>query len=113
MKLFSYKKPLTQLLSLTLWLVLVVSTPAKAAGEPVCAEVKIEIKQELTLERQGFDARMKINNELDTIPLEDVTIAVNFKDSEGNTVVASSDPNATDATFFIRVDSLENIQTNY
>lgn len=51
---------------------------ACAAGGAVCAEVKIEISQELTLERQGFDTRMKINNEFDSIPLEAVTICVNF-----------------------------------
>lgn len=81
------------------------------AADAVCAEVKIEIKQELTLERQGFDGQLKINNPLDTIALQDVTIRINFADENGNAVVASSDPNATDAKFFIRVDSLENIDT--
>jgi len=37
-------------------------SPATQAVEAVCARVKIEIKQELTLERQAFDATMKINN---------------------------------------------------
>ena len=32
---------------------------ASHAADPVCARVKIEIKQELTIERQGFDAMMK------------------------------------------------------
>lgn len=36
------------------------------AQETVCARVKIEIKQELTLERQAFDAEMRINNTTDT-----------------------------------------------
>ena len=35
------------------------------AEESVCAVVKIEIQQELTLERQAFDAMMHINNNLD------------------------------------------------
>lgn len=34
------------------------------AQESVCARVKIEIKQELTLERQAFDAEMRITNSL-------------------------------------------------
>lgn len=37
---------------------LLFAAPAPAA-EPVCAQVKIEIQQELTLERQAFDAMMK------------------------------------------------------
>jgi hypothetical protein len=32
------------------------------AAEPVCAEVKIEISQELTLERQAFDGFMRIDD---------------------------------------------------
>jgi hypothetical protein len=40
--------------------------PAVQAQETVCARVKIEIKQELTLERQAFDAEMRINNTTDT-----------------------------------------------
>ena len=32
------------------------------AQESVCVRVKIEIDQELTLERQGFEARMNIKN---------------------------------------------------
>jgi len=47
--------------------------PVHAEGA-VCAVVKIEINQELTLERQAFDANMKISNELDLLPLNDVTI---------------------------------------
>ncbi|WP_185234227.1 hypothetical protein [Teredinibacter franksiae] len=42
------------------------------AQESVCAIVKIEIQQELTLERQAFDAQMKINNALDDMPLDNV-----------------------------------------
>ncbi|MBW1706814.1 MAG: hypothetical protein JRJ86_16910, partial [Deltaproteobacteria bacterium] len=41
-----------------------------AADNSLCAEVKIEIKQELTLERQAFDAHMRINNGLSHITLE-------------------------------------------
>ncbi|MSS75397.1 MAG: hypothetical protein EXR90_00435 [Methyloglobulus sp.] len=41
-------------------LLLVVFMPTVSqAVETVCARVKIEIKQELTLERQAFDAQMK------------------------------------------------------
>jgi len=75
----------------------------------VCARVKIEIRQELTLERQAFDAHMTINNGLSHITLENVDVDVSFADEEGNSVLASSNPDNTDAKFFIRVDSMENI----
>ena len=82
---------------------------AFAADDSVCAEVKLEIKQELTLERQAFDAHMRINNGLSHITLEDMGVDVNFSDEEGNSVLASSDPDDPDALFFIRLDSMENI----
>jgi hypothetical protein len=82
---------------------------AHAADDAVCARVKIEIKQELTLERQAFDAHMRINNGLSHITLKNVNVDVSFADEEGNPVLASSDPDNTDALFFIRLDSMENI----
>jgi len=79
------------------------------ALDTLCARVKIEIRQELTLERQAFDAHMSINNGLTNIALENVGVDVNFTDENGNPVLASSDPNNATALFFIRVDSMENI----
>ena len=55
-------------------------TPPAAAGDTLCAEVKIEIAQELTLERQAFEAHMRINNGLTHLALEDVSVTVNFAD---------------------------------
>ena len=80
-----------------------------AMAEPICARVKIEIHQELTLERQAFDAKMKITNTLDTLSIDDVSVDVSFADEDGNTVLASSDPNSTNASFFIRIDSIDGI----
>lgn len=74
------------------------------AQESLCAVVKIEISQELTLERQAFEANMRITNSLDTIALERVKINILFEDSDGNPVLASSDPNNTSASFFISLD---------
>lgn len=79
------------------------------AEEAVCAVVKIEIQQEMTLERQAFDAQMRINNGLDTASLENVSINVTFKDADDNPVLASSDPDNTDALFFIHVNSMDGI----
>jgi hypothetical protein len=79
------------------------------AAEVVCARVAIELKQELALERQGFDAEMKIHNTLESVPLTDVSITVKFMDESGLAVTATSDPNDTNARFFIRIASQDGI----
>jgi hypothetical protein len=63
---------------------------AHAAEDSVCARVKIEIKQELALERQAFDAHMRITNGLSNISLQNVNISVNFLDEQRQPVIASS-----------------------
>lgn len=75
----------------------------------ICAVVKIEIRQELTFERQGFEAHLRINNELETLALEDLAVNVVFEDADGNPVVASFDPNNTDAQFFLRIRSMDGV----
>ncbi len=80
-----------------------------AADNSVCARVKLEIRQEMTLERQAFDAHMAIHNGLTHIALENIDVDVNFADKDGNSVLASSDPNNTNALFFIRLDNMVNI----
>jgi hypothetical protein len=82
---------------------------AAMAQDTVCAKVKIEIKQELTLERQAFDAEMKINNTTDTGVIENVSVVVKVTDENGVPVRVSSDPNDLTAKFFIRLSSKENI----
>ena len=79
------------------------------ADDSICAKVKIEINQELTLERQAFDAHMRINNGLSHITLESVRIDVSFSDENGNSIQATSDPDNTNAIFFIRLDSMTGI----
>ncbi len=81
---------------------------ALSAGS-MCAEVKIQINQHATLERQAFDARMKINNGLSDISLKDIDVNIKFYDSEGNPVPASDNPDTSGARFFYRLDSMENI----
>ena len=82
---------------------------ARAAGESLCAVVKIEIVQQLTLERQGFDAHMRINNGLPHTSLGNIDVDVTFADAAGNVVTATGDPNNTNALFFIRLDRMENV----
>ena len=79
------------------------------AADSVCARVKIEIKQGLTLERQAFDAHLGLKNGLSHITLENVRVDVIFSDAHGNPVTASSDPENPAALFFIRLDSMEDI----
>jgi hypothetical protein len=95
--------------ALSLFLAGWAASPAFGADDSVCARVKIEIQQELTLERQAFDAHMRISNGLSHIALENVSVLVKFTDEAGNSVLASSDPGNLQALFFIRLDSMTNI----
>jgi uncharacterized repeat protein (TIGR01451 family) len=94
---------------------LIACSAVARADDSVCAQVKIEIKQTLTLERQAFDAHMRINNGLSNIALENVRVDVNFTDADGNPVVvkygAYQEPAPDNALFFIRLDeeAMENI----
>jgi hypothetical protein len=80
-----------------------------AAQETTCARVKIEIKQELTLERQAFDAEMKINNTTDTGVIENVSVVVKVTDENGTPVAVTDNPNDLSAKFFVRLSNKENI----
>ena len=97
-----WKLGLALLLASTAWGV-------QAEEDSVCALVKIEIKQELTLERQGFEAIMQINNALPEKSLTNVEVKVNFTNAAGDTVLASSDPNSKEAAFFIRQAEISDI----
>ncbi len=99
--------------TVALWLLPIVVGCAVAnnvrAEEWLCARVKIQIRQELTLERQAFEAHMRINNGLTDVAVENVAVLVNFSDEDGNPVSATSDPDDTSALFFIRLDSTSGI----
>ena len=82
----------------------IVLFPVSGRPESICAKVKIEIRQELTLERQAFDAHMRINNGLTNTSLNNVKVKVFFKDEDGNDIAATNDPSNTAAVFFIRRD---------
>ncbi len=79
------------------------------AQETVCAPVKIEIKQELTLERQAFDAEMRINNTTDSGLIENVSVVVKVTDKNGVPVAVTDNPNDLTAKFFIRLSGKQNI----
>lgn len=90
-------------------LILLILMPLALMAETICAVVKIEIRQELSFERQAFDAKMLVTNGLDLVDLDNIDIDVIFEDKDGNPVLASSDPNNTNASFFITVDSMQGI----
>lgn len=79
-----------------------------AATAATCAQVKIQIQQKLSLERQAFNATMRIENGLDT-PISNISIALKFTDANGNGVVGTTQTNNTDATFFISAPALSEI----
>jgi hypothetical protein len=90
-------------------LLLLFLLPGAWAQTTVCAKVKIEIKQELTLERQAFDAEMKINNTTDTSVIENVSVVVKVTDENGTPVSISDNPNDLAAKFFVRLTGKQNI----
>lgn len=83
-------------------------TPAQEV-ESLCARVQLEIRQELALERQAFDARLRIHNQLPALSIDNVAVAVVFTDNDGNPVTATSDPADTNALFFISLAVMDNI----
>ena len=74
-----------------------------------CATVQIEILQELAFERQAFEARMRINNGLPNIKLDNLRVELEIQDEFGTPVLFTSDPNATNAFFYVRVDSMSGV----
>lgn len=98
-----------RIIGLCIGLVLGLGCWSAHAEEALCATVKIEIQQELTMERQGFEASMRITNSLDTFSLENVSVKVLFTDANGNPVVATSNTSASNAAFYIRVDETRDL----
>lgn len=76
-----------------------------SAQDSICARVEIRIEQELTLEREGFEARLGITNGLPGA-LDDFRVTLRFSDGEGNPVAVATDaqPNAN-GLFYHRVQT--------
>lgn len=71
--------------------------------------MKIETKQEITLERQAFDAEMKINNTTNSDVIENISVVVKVTDENGAPVPITDDPDNLSAKFFIRLSGQKNI----
>jgi hypothetical protein len=76
-----------------------------AADDGVCARVVLQIDQELTLEREGFEARLGISNGLPSA-LDDFHVTLRFTDRDGNAVRVATDATPDpDAKFYYRVQT--------
>ncbi len=78
------------------------------AQETVCANVKIQIEQQLTLERQAFNVEIKINDAIDGGAISDVSVVVKVMEENGTPVQGTEDRTPA-AKFFIRVYNKQNI----
>jgi len=105
------KQLLLRLHRIPLWagMALALMAAPALAQETVCASVKIQILQELTMERQAFSAEMKINNTTDNGIIENVSVVVKIMELDGTPVAVTEDPNAVGAKFFVRVSSMDKI----
>lgn len=74
--------------------------PRTSVAIGACSNVKMEILQELTIERVAFDAKMVITNNVPDQGLSSIRVDVSIKDNDGN---------VQDNLFFVRVSSLQNI----
>lgn len=74
---------------------LLAGAPGVRAEESLCASVEMQISQEVTLERQAFNAKLVIHNGLAGINLTDVNVTMKFTTGSGDPVSYSSNPNAT------------------
>jgi hypothetical protein len=60
------------------------SSSVAHAEEAVCVRVKLEIPQTLTLERDAFDARLGLTNNLPDVPLTDLRVDLVFRAQDGS-----------------------------
>ena len=91
------------------WFLVAVCMAWSAQGsESICTKVRIEISQEVALERQAFEARMTISNNLPNASISDIKAELFFRDESGNPVSFTTDTNnqQADKIFFVRVPEM-------
>lgn len=71
-----------------------------------CSEVKIQIVQELTLERTGFEATLTVTNNDGADPITDFLAALTFEDASITETGANADASSL---FFVRQPTIENV----
>ena len=80
-------------------LLLVLSVGSAFADDTICATCRLQISQQVTFERQAFNATMKITNGLSS-ELTEVQATIYFTDAAGGPVTATNIPSETGKTFF-------------
>ena len=66
----------------------------------MCAQVTIELSQQATLEREAFDARLVLNNNLGDTALTNLRVNVTIQDADNQ---------PADGVFFTKVNSLQGV----
>ena len=87
-------------------LVVSASAPAQQQFQGVCANVKIEIQQELAFERVGFEATLEITNNLGGDPITDFTSQLTFVDPN---VLVNGAPADVSDRFFVQRPRLTDV----
>lgn len=87
------------ILSILFWLIMTQGNESQA-NTVTCARVKIEILQDLTLERVAFDARLVITNNLPDQSLENLSVRLDITDENGEDV---------SSLFFVKILSMDKI----
>jgi beta propeller repeat protein len=82
------------------------SLEAQQQQQGLCAQVKIQILQELTLERVGFEATLEITDNLGDEPLTDFSATLTFQNSA---LAGQGVDDDSSAFFFVRAPTVENI----
>ena len=102
----------TMFMRIGLWAVCLLAfalLPVKAQQQfaGVCARVKMEILQELTLERIGFEATLELTNNDGDDPITDFSAELTF---ENPLLTTNQIPNDSSQLFFVRAPTFENIE---
>ncbi|MGH7953590.1 MAG: hypothetical protein ACREFE_16970, partial [Limisphaerales bacterium] len=74
----------------------------------VCAQVKIVIQQQLTLERIGFDAELQVGNNDGSDPITDFSAALTF---ENPLLSTNGTVNDSSSLFFVQAPTFESINS--
>jgi len=75
-------------------------------ADSVCAKVRIEISQDVALERQAFEARMTISNNIPNSTLSNIEVQLVFRDESGNPVTFTTNSQNEEAQFFVRLPEI-------
>jgi hypothetical protein len=87
-------------------LVMSAGVEAQQQFQGVCARVKMEILQELAIERIGFEATLELTNNDGDEPITDFSAELTF---ENPALTTNTVPNDASTLFFVRAPTMENV----